>query len=125
MRRLMMALVVLFALPAASQEKEVAVSDASMAVGVMSTVTETEVRHLHFMSSGAVLFHTTTARTDVPACAAGQTTRWAIDANTAAGKAQLAGLLAAHATGKKMSVFGTNTCTIWADTESVSYLLMR
>lgn len=105
MRKLAIALVV-FALPATAS-----ISTAG-----------TSVSNLHFMPTGAVLFHTSTARVDVPTCAAGQTTRWAIDTNTAAGKAQLAGLLSAHATGKKVQVFGTNTCTIWGDTESVSYL---
>lgn len=51
--------------------------------------------------------------------------RWAIDTNTAAGKAQLAGLLTAHSTGKKVSVIGTNNCDIWGDTESVSYLVVH
>lgn len=83
---------------------------------------QTEVSNLLFMPTGAVLFHTSTPRSDVPACAAGEPTRWAIDTNTAAGKSQLAGLLTAHTTGKKVQVIGTNTCSIWGDTESVSYL---
>ncbi|KAF1721726.1 hypothetical protein CSC75_05790 [Pseudoxanthomonas wuyuanensis] len=101
-----MALVVSFALPAVAS----------------NPAPQTEVSNLHFMPNGAVLFHTSTARADVPACAAGQTTRRAIDTNTAAGKAQLAGLLSAHSMGKKVQVFGTDTCSIWGDTESVSYL---
>lgn len=108
MRKLVMVLVVLLALPAAA-----------------SISPETKIGNLHFMPNGAVLFHTSTARADVPACAAGQATRWAIDTNTAAGKAQLAGLLTAHTTGKKVQVFGTNTCSIWGDTESVSYIRMN
>lgn len=106
MRKLVMALGVSFILPAAAS------------ISTPAAV----VTNLHFMPNGAVLFHTGTARTDVPACAAGQTTRWAVDTNTAAGKAQFAGLLTAHSTGKKVQVYGTNTCSIWADTESVNYL---
>jgi hypothetical protein len=106
MRKLAIALVISFALPATAS-----VSTAGTAVS-----------NLHFMPGGAVLFHTSTTRVGVPACATAQTTRWAIDTNTAAGKAQLAGLLSAHATGKKVQVFGTDTCAIWGDTESVSYL---
>lgn len=124
MHRLWMALAVTFVLPALAQEQSVASPEASMEIGTMSVSTATVVSNLYFMPSGAVLFHTGAARTDVPACAAGQAARWAIDTNTAAGKAQLAGLLAAHAAGKKVSVSGTNTCNIWADTESVSYLLV-
>ncbi|WP_454828401.1 hypothetical protein [Pseudoxanthomonas wuyuanensis] len=105
MRKLVMALVVLFALPV-----------------VASVTPGTEVSNLLFMSGGVVLFHTSAARADVPACAAGQAMRWAIDTNTASGKSQLAGLLTAHTTGKKVQVIGTDTCSIWADTESVSYL---
>ena len=122
MRRSMMALMVSFALPAVAQEQSVASPEASMEIGTMSVSTPSVVSNLHFMPNGAVLFQTSTARADVPACAAGQTARWAIDTNTAAGKAQLAGLLTAHAMGQGVQVFGTNTCTIWGDTESVNYL---
>lgn len=108
MRKLLIALVVSFVPPAAASVSP----------------PQTEVRTLLFMPTGAVLFHTSTARDDVPTCAAGQPTRWAIDTNTAAGKAQLAGLLTAHTTGKKVQVIGAATCSIWGDTESVSYLLL-
>ena len=83
-----------------------------------------EVSRVYYTSTGAVVFHTSIVRIDVPSCAASQPTRWAIDPNTAVGKIQLAGLLTAHATGKKVEVGGTNTCNIWGDTESVNYLLV-
>lgn len=108
MRKLMMALVILSAIPA-----------------IASTSAIATVSNLHFMPGGPVLFNTSVARADVPPCAAGLTTRWAIDTNTSAGKAQLAGLLTAHSTGKKVSVIGTNNCDVWADTESVSYLVVH
>lgn len=79
MRKLAVALVISFALPAVASNSE----------------PQTEVSNLHFMPNGAVLFDTSTARADVPACAVGLERRWAID---------------------------TNTCSIWGDTESVSYL---
>jgi hypothetical protein len=72
-----------------------------------------KVRHLHFMSSGAFFTR--------PACATGQTAQWAIDANTAAGKAQLAG---GSCDGKKASVFGTTPYNILADIESIRCLLV-
>lgn len=107
MRGLVLVLALLFALPTAASSSSPAV-----------------VSKVYFTSTGAVVFHTDKVRPDVPACAASQTTRWAIDPNTAAGKIQLAGLLSAHATGKLVEVGGTNTCNIWGDTESVSYLLV-
>lgn len=107
MRKLALALLVSFALPTAA-----------------SSSAPAEVNRVFFTSTGAVVFHTDVVRTDVPACGATQATRWAIDPNTAAGKIQLTGLLMAHSTGKKVEVGGTNTCNIWGDTESVSYLLV-
>ena len=83
MRKLVAACMVLFAVPA-----------------IASSSAPAEVNTVYFTATGAVVFHTNKVRVDLPACAVGQATRWAIDTNTAAGKAQLAGLLSAHATGE-------------------------
>ena len=79
------------------------------------------VADLHYMNNGVVLFYTTTTHSDVPACAAAYTTRWAINAATPAGKTQLAGLLSAYHAGKRMEAFGTGACSAWSDTETVDY----
>lgn len=83
--------------------------------------TAANVADLHYMNNGVVLFYTTTTHSGVPTCAASYTTRWAIDASTPAGKSQLAGLLSAYHTGKRIEVFGTGACSAWSDTETVSY----
>lgn len=44
--------------------------------------------------------------------------RWAFDSSTAAGKAYLSALLSAYATGRSVTINGTNTC-IHGNTESI------
>lgn len=39
--------------------------------------------NIHFMPSGVVLFYTSGARSDIPACGAGQPARFAFDSTTA------------------------------------------
>lgn len=73
-----------------------------------------------FFSNGIVLVHTDGARTNVPGCAT-QTSRFAIDSTSAAGKSQLAGILAAYAIGKPVVIYGTNSCALVGDTETISY----
>jgi hypothetical protein len=75
----------------------------------------------HFMQSGVVLVYTTGSRADIPACGAGQPARFAIDSSTAQGKAQLAGLLTAFAAKQPVVIVGTSTCSVYADSETVSY----
>ena len=49
---------------------------------------------------------------------------WMIkDENSAAGKRQLAALLAARATGAEVTVIGFNACTRWGDGEDVDAIL--
>lgn len=75
----------------------------------------------HFMANGVVLVSSDGQRLGTPTCAQGSPTRFAIDASTAAGKVQLAGLLSAHATGKPVRIIGTGACSIYSDSETISY----
>lgn len=73
-----------------------------------------------FMNNGVLLLPTDGARSSVPACAT-ESARFAIDASTAAGKTQAAGILTAFAMGKRVSIIGTGVCSVWSDTETVNY----
>jgi hypothetical protein len=75
---------------------------------------------LHFMSNGVVIVYTNGARSGVPSCSPFPT-RFALNASTAAGKTQLAGLLTAYASGSPVVIMGTGTCSVWSDTESIDY----
>lgn len=73
-------------------------------------------------SIGAVLFSAPSSnRTGIPTCGQSNPGRWAIDASTPAGQAAVAVLLSAWAAKKQVWVNGTGTCSIWGDTETVSY----
>jgi purine nucleoside permease len=81
------------------------------------------VGFLTYRADGVAFFYINGTRTGTkPACAtfgSGSWFRFAIDTNTAGGKAQLAGVLAAHATGESIYVTGTGDCGVYGDTESV------
>lgn len=78
--------------------------------------------------AGAAFFvYVDIAPTTAAAACATQTTsayRWALDPSTAAGKAGIAAILMAQATGKTITVYGTGTCTVWSDTENVSWVMV-
>lgn len=75
----------------------------------------------YFMNNGTLLIPTDGVRADVPACAATQAGRFAIDGSTAAGKVQVAGMLSAIAMGRKVAVWGTGARSVWPDTETVNF----
>ena len=75
----------------------------------------------HFMANGIVLIYTSGSRANVPACGGGQPARFAFDSTTPAGKSQLAGILTAFASGKQVVVVGNDTCSAYADSETVNY----
>ncbi|HWW25874.1 MAG TPA: hypothetical protein VNZ85_08275 [Caulobacter sp.] len=73
-------------------------------------------------SNGAVMFDTTGARTTAPACqGAAVPNRFAINGSTVAGQSQLAALMTAYSLRKRIWIYGSGTCTIWSDTETVSW----
>jgi hypothetical protein len=86
------------------------------------TAINSTVGWLHFMSDGLVLVYIFTGRADTPACAT-QPTRFAFNATTPGGKVQLAGLLTAYAAGKRVNIIGTGNCTLFADSETLSYFM--
>lgn len=74
-------------------------------------------------SSGAVLFSVSgPGRSGIPSCGTSNPTRWALDASTVAGQAQVAVFLSAWAAHKQVAVVGTGSCSIWGDTETVLYV---
>lgn len=56
-----------------------------------------------------------------PSCVGANTNKWAIDISTAGGRATMAIVLNAYSLGKTVFVQGTNTCSVWADRESVAF----
>lgn len=85
----------------------------SASSGTLSTV--------HFMSNGVVIASTSGTRSDVPPCAVNQSSRFSIDGTSAGGKVQVSGLLAAYASGKQVNIIGTGNCSVYGDTETISY----
>ncbi len=78
------------------------------------------------LNGGAFFVYVNLSWTDGPACssAAGiPARRFAIDPNTAPGKATIAVVLTAWTTGHPIRIVGKGTCDIWGDTESVAYIL--
>lgn len=69
---------------------------------------------------GAAFFHHDGPRTARPACASED--RWVINLSTQAGQAMYAAVLTAIASGRKIAVHGAGTCSVWGDTESVTYI---
>lgn len=73
-----------------------------------------------FWSDGWVTVHASGARTGAPSCVA-DIHRFSVDARTAEGKAQLAGLLTAYAAGKPVRIVGTGAATNCTYGEVISY----
>jgi hypothetical protein len=48
--------------------------------------------------------------------------QFAVDATTSAGKARIATILFAHATGRSVDIAGTGECGVWGDTESIEWI---
>ena len=76
--------------------------------------------------NGAVLFNHTGTRGAPPTCQGpGLANRWALDTTTAGGQSMLAVLLSAWASNKRIIIIGTGACTIWGDTETVSFYVVE
>ena len=76
-----------------------------------------EIEHVGF-GPGLVFFYTT-VHTGGPSCN-DYRGRWVLNLNTPEGKGQYAFLLAAEAMGKEVRVWGTGTCDVYSNTESVA-----
>lgn len=79
-----------------------------------------QITYLQTRSNGIVIFYMTGTRTTPPACAT--QARWTFDANSTGGQAMLATLLTAYARRDLVAVWGTGTCLVWSDTETVSFM---
>jgi hypothetical protein len=91
-----------------------------------STADWGSITGVYAISNGTVLFNTSGLRSGKPGCQGpGLEARWALDGSTVAGQAQIAILLNAYNTKKKIIIAGQNSCTIWGDTETVLYFLMQ
>lgn len=80
------------------------------------------IQNIIVNSSGIVFFYMTGTRTTLPSCQTASATRWSFDSSTSGGQAMLAALLSAYGLGKQITVNGTGTCSVWADTEATSYI---
>lgn len=79
------------------------------------------LKNLHFMPNGVVIAYVEGTRANVPACAAVESQRFAVNATTPAGRTQLAGLLVAYSADRQVNIFGTGTCSAWGDTETIEF----
>ncbi len=77
--------------------------------------------NLYSMWNGALFMWTNRVHSDPTVCGANLRSRFAIDGTTAAGKVQVAALLAAYSMGKKITIQSTETSLVWSDTETVSF----
>jgi hypothetical protein len=77
------------------------------------------VTNIWMMDGGAVLFNQNGVRSSVPACGSTLPARWAFNATTPAGQAFLSALLSAYAMHKQIHIIGTDTCSVWGDTETM------
>lgn len=81
---------------------------------------------LSYGDGGVVFFDQDGPRSTLPACGGGVLpTRWAISASTPAGQARLAMLLSAYGLGKKIEIVGSGACSLFQDTETVGYFVIR
>lgn len=94
---------------------------ASGVVAHAGTASVGTISAVHFMTSGVVLFSPSGSRSGLPACAATQPSRFALNAIGAAGQTQLASVLAAYAAGKCVYVHGTGVCDVYGDSETLNF----
>ena len=95
----------------------------SLTVSVEASASSAElglVSGIYGINNGVIMFMFDGARSATPACHT-QGTRWAINAATPAGQAQLSLLLSAWAQRKRIYIRGTGNCSVWGDTETVDW----
>ena len=73
-------------------------------------------------NAGAVMF-SAGQHTNKPACSHAATD-WTIPLDSEWGRAMYSLLLTAAASGKPVKVYGTGTCDVWSDRESVNVILI-
>lgn len=79
------------------------------------------ISFINALKFGRIIFtHSGTRTGTLPSCATA-TTKWALDVSTPDGHAQLSVLLTAYSLQKPISVIGAGDCSVFGDTESISY----
>ena len=99
--------------------------DLSMSPASASNADWGYISQIFGTSNGAVLFSTSGSRSSAPACLTAGAARYALDGSTVAGQAQIALLINAYNTHKKILITGRGSCTIWPDTETVDWFLLQ
>jgi hypothetical protein len=74
--------------------------------------------------NGILTFSTTGTRTTPrPQCAT--LDRWVVSTSTSSGQFMASALLTAFSMKKKVRIFGTGSCAVWGDTETVYYFFIE
>lgn len=95
---------------------------ASSAAHAGSALSGGLVSNIIMQPSGQMFFDVATAHLSRPACATSD--RWSIDTSKPGGQAAAAVVLTAFSTKRPIGVQGSGACEVWADTESVSFLIL-
>lgn len=106
---------------------------ATLCAGVLATAPAAQasdssngyITDVLIFADGTVLFNHGGQRGAPPACGAGLNTRWAFKTADAAGQARLAALLSAAGMNKKVDIVGLGVCSVWGDTESLNYFVVK
>jgi hypothetical protein len=72
-------------------------------------------------TGGQIIVTTSGARTSVPACGSSHPQQFAFISTTPGGKAQLAVLLTAYASGKQVRIVGSDVCDAAPNYETIDY----
>ena len=88
-------------------------------LGAIATLTS--IPAISGAQPGAFFFTTTGTRSSPPSCAT-DSGRWVIDGSTVGGQQTIALVMSMQAQGRQIAVYGTGTCTVWGDTESVQHI---
>jgi hypothetical protein len=94
-----------------------AIAALAPSAGSASTTTAGYITQFVVMNNGVVMFWHSGSRTTPPTF--DTQGRFAINAATAAGQAQLSSLMTAYAAHKPVTIIGGGSCSIWGDTESI------
>ncbi len=76
-------------------------------------------------SDGLHYFYMSGVGENKPDCASSHTYWMIKDENSTVGKTQFSMLLTAYASGKTISVIGTNSCTRWGDGEDLNSIALK
>ncbi len=104
-------MVILLALLPAAESAQAGISNAGLITGTVS------------FPAGQFVFSQNGTRVSAPSCALQG--RWAIDVSTAGGQAAEANILTAYAMGRPVYVYGSCTCSVDPQSETVSYITVN